>query len=253
MTISVDLAGRTALVTGASSGLGRQFALSLARCGARVAIAARRTDRLAGLRDELQAVGAAVLPVVLDVTDVASIDGAVETIERELGPIDILVNNSGVSVQKTIVDCTVADYAHVLDTNLRGSFFVAQAVGKRMIAARREGRIVNIASVLGLRVAKQLSLYAMSKAGAVQMTKAMALEWARYDINVNAICPGYIRTEMNDSLWDTEAGARLVATFPRRRLGLPTDLEGALLLLVAPESRMMTGAILSVDDALGIA
>jgi NAD(P)-dependent dehydrogenase (short-subunit alcohol dehydrogenase family) len=253
MTLTVDLSGRTALVTGASSGLGRHFALTLARCGANLALAARRTDRLEALRDELLGLGVKVLPVALDVTDLPAIGGVVDRIERELGPIDILVNNSGVSVQKNIVDCTPEDYAFVLDTNLRGAFFMAQAVGRRMIEAGREGRIVNIASVFGLKVTKQLSLYAMSKAGLVQMTKAMALEWARYNINVNALCPGYIRTEINDALWDTEAGAKFVSTFPRRRVGVPSDLDGALLLMVAPENRMMTGAVLSVDDALAVA
>jgi NAD(P)-dependent dehydrogenase (short-subunit alcohol dehydrogenase family) len=247
------LDGKTALVTGASSGLGHRFAVVLARAGARVALAARRTDRLGALAEEIAAFDGRAMPIRLDVTDVESVKHAVETAETELGPIDILVNNSGVSTQRKIVDVTPADYDQVMQTNAKGAFFVAQEVGRRMIERGTPGRIINIASVAGLRVLSQLSVYCMSKAAVVQMTRAMALEWARYGINVNAICPGYIETEINRDYFATEAGKKLVAMLPRRRVGQPEDLDGLLLLLASDASRFINGAIITADDGLSVA
>ena len=249
----IRLDGKTALVTGASSGLGRQFALTLARAGARVARAARRTDRLATLADEISALDGRALPVKMDVNDIPGIRSAVEAVETELGPIDILINNSGVSAPKRAVDVEPEDYDFTFNTNTRGAFFVAQAAARSMIRHNVKGRIVNIASVAGLKVIPDLSTYCMSKAAVVQMTKALALEWARHDINVNAICPGYIRTEINDYYWETEGGKKLIAKFPRRRVGEPSDLDGLLLLLASSEARFLTGSIVSADDGLGLA
>jgi NAD(P)-dependent dehydrogenase (short-subunit alcohol dehydrogenase family) len=253
--IEVNLNGKVALVTGASSGLGTRFAKILAEAGAQVVLAARRAERLKELRAEIEAAGGAAHMVSLDVTDYASIKSALAHAETEAGPIDILVNNSGVSTTQRLVDVTPEDYQFVMDTNLRGSFFVAQEAAKRMIMRaksdpNRQHRIVNIASVAGLRVLSQIGVYCMSKAGVVQMTKAMALEWGRYGINVNAICPGYIETEINREYFRSESGRKLVDMLPRKRVGQPEDLDGLLLLLASDESRFLNGAIMTADDGM---
>jgi len=256
MAYEIDLSGRVAFVTGASSGLGAQFARTLARGGAAVVLAARRTERLAALRTEIEAAGGDAHCVALDVTDIDSIRAAVAHAETEVGTIDILVNNSGVSTTQRLVDVTPEDYAFVMDTNTRGAFFVAQEVGKRMIARARGaapgtfvgGRIVNIASMAGLRVLSQIGLYSMSKAAVIHMTRAMAHEWGRFGINVNAICPGYIDTEINHHHWRTEAGQRLVQMLPRKRVGHPPDLDTTLMMLCANESHFINGAIIQADD-----
>jgi len=253
-----NLKEKVALVTGASSGLGSRFARVLAANGALTVLAARRVERLKDLRAEIEAAGGAAHVVALDVTDQDSIHEAVDRTEREVGPIDILVNNSGVSTTQRLVDVTPVDFDYVLNTNLKGSFFVANEVARRMIVRAKgqadfRGRIVNIASVAGLQVLPQIGVYCISKAAVIQMTKAQALEWGRYGINVNALCPGYIRTEINDAHWDTEAGHKLVQMLPRKRVGRPEDLDGALLLLVADESQFINGAVLTADDGLSVA
>ncbi len=255
MGIEVNFKGKVALVTGASSGLGARFAKVLAEAGATVVLAARRTDKLKELRAEIEAAGGAARLVSLDVTDHASIKAAVAHAETEAGPIDILVNNSGVSTTGKLVDVTPEDYDFVFDTNTKGSFFVAQEVAKRMIVRSkaepsRQFRIINIASVAGLRVLSQIGVYCMSKAAAVQMTKAMALEWGRYGINVNAICPGYIETEINRDYFASEGGKKLIDMLPRKRVGQPEDLDGLLLLLSSDESRFINGAIMTADDGM---
>jgi NAD(P)-dependent dehydrogenase (short-subunit alcohol dehydrogenase family) len=253
--IEVNFSGKVAFVTGASSGLGSQFAKTLAEAGAQVVLAARRVERLKELRAEIEANGGAAHVVELDVTDYGSIKSALAHAETEAGPIDILVNNSGVSATQRLIDVTPDDYEYVMDTNLRGAFFVAQEAAKRMILRNkadpnRQHRIINIASVAGLRVLSQIGVYCMSKAGAVQMTKAMALEWGRYGINVNAICPGYIETEINSDYFHSEGGKKLVDMLPRKRVGKPQDLDGLLLLLAADESRFINGAIMTADDGM---
>lgn len=255
MGIEVNFEGKIALITGASSGLGARFAKILAQAGAQVVLASRRTERLKELRAEIEADGGAAHVVALDVTDYGSIKSAIAHAETEAGPIDILVNNSGVSTSKSLVDVTPEDYAFVIDTNQRGAFFVAQEAGKRMIARakgdpKKQHRIINIASVAGLRVISQLGIYGMSKAAVVQMTKAMAVEWGKYGINVNAICPGYISTEMNEKYFATDQGQKLVDLLPRKRTGKPEDLDGLLLLLAAEESRFINGAIITADDGM---
>ncbi|MEO0318961.1 MAG: hypothetical protein RL404_2638 [Pseudomonadota bacterium] len=255
MGIEVNFKGKVALVTGASSGLGARFAKVLADAGATVVLAARRTDRLKELRAEIESAGGAARLVTLDVTDHASIKAAIAHAETEAGPIDILVNNSGVSTTGKLVDVTPEDYDFVFDTNTKGSFFVAQEVAKRMILRSkaepsRQFRIINIASVAGLRVLSQIGVYCMSKAAAVQMTKAMALEWGRYGINVNAICPGYIETEINRDYFASEGGKKLIDVLPRKRVGKPEDLDGLLLLLSSDESRFINGAIMTADDGM---
>ena len=221
MAYSIDLSGRVALVTGASSGLGAQFARALASAGAGVVLAARRIERLKTLRAEIEANGGDAHVVELDVTDPASIKSAVAHAETEMGTIDILINNSGVSTTQKLVDVTEDDYDFIFDTNTKGAFFVAQEVGKRMLARAKGaapgtftgGRIVNIASMAGLKALSRIGIYAVSKAAVVHMTRAMALEWGRYGINVNALCPGYIDTEINHHQWQTESGKKLAANF----------------------------------------
>jgi NAD(P)-dependent dehydrogenase (short-subunit alcohol dehydrogenase family) len=242
------LDGKVALVTGASSGLGRHFAACLAEAGAAVAIAARRTDRLAVLADEIAAAGGRACPVALDVTDSASIERAVAAAEAALGPIDVLINNSGLGGPPSrAVELDEADWDAVLDTNLKGAWLVARAVSRAMIAGGRGGSIVNIASVLGIRVAAGVAAYAASKAGLVQLTRAMALELARHGIRVNAIAPGYITTDINRDFLEGPAGQKMVQRVPQRRVGEARDLDGALLLLASEAGRYMTGAIIPVD------
>ena len=260
MAYEIDLSGRVALVTGASSGLGAQFARTLSRAGAAVVLAARRVERLKTLRAELEAEGGDAHVVTLDVTDHDSIKAAVAHAETEMGTIDILLNNSGVSTTQKLVDVSPEDYDFVMNTNTRGAFFVAQEVGKRMIARSRGtapgtftgGRIVNIASMAGLRVLSQIGVYCMSKAAVVHMTRAMALEWGRFGINVNAICPGYIDTEINHHHWQTEAGQKLVQMLPRKRVGQPQDLDAALMMLCANESHFINGAVIQADDGFAV-
>ena len=260
MSYQIDLSGRVAFVTGASRGLGAQFARVLSQAGAAVVLAARRMERLKTLRAEIESQGGDAHVVELDVTDPDSIKSAVAHAETEMGTIDILVNNSGVSTTQKLVDVKPEDYDFMMDTNTRGAFFVAQEVGKRMIARSRGaapgtftgGRIVNVASMAGLRVMSQIGVYAMSKAAVVHMTRAMALEWGRYGINVNALCPGYIDTEINHHHWQTEAGQKLIGMLPRKRVGEPRDLDSALLMLCANESRFINGAVLAADDGFGV-
>ncbi|WP_088282013.1 SDR family oxidoreductase [Ideonella sp. A 288] len=260
MTYKIDLSGRVAFVTGASGGLGAQFARTLSQAGAGVVLAARRIERLKTLRAELESEGGDAHVVELDVTDIDSIKSAVAHAETEMGTIDILVNNSGVSTTQKLVDVTPDDYDYVMGTNTRGAFFVAQEVARRMIARSRGaapgtftgGRIVNVASMAGLRVLSQIGVYAMSKAAVVHMTRSMALEWGKFGINVNALCPGYIDTEINHHHWQTEAGQKLMSMLPRKRVGTPKDLDVALMMLCANESHFINGAVLSADDGFGV-
>jgi NAD(P)-dependent dehydrogenase (short-subunit alcohol dehydrogenase family) len=242
------LDGKVALVTGASSGLGRHFAHRLAKAGAAVAVAARRLDRLTELAAEIRAEGGRAHAVTLDVTDAASVEAAVVAIETALGPIDILVNNSGVSGPPNYaIDLAEADWDAVLATNLKGVWLVSRAVSRAMIAGGRGGSIVNIASVLGLRVAHAVAPYAASKAAVVQLTQAMALELARHQIRVNAVAPGYFETDINRSYLESPPGQAMVKRIPQRRTGQAQDLDGVLLLLTSDASRYMTGTVIPVD------
>ena len=247
MSKRFDLTGKVALVTGASSGLGVHFARTLAAAGASIAIAARRADRLASLQAELQAAGAKAVAVELDVQSGDSITAAFAAAEQALGPIDIVVNNAGISIVKPALEMPVEDWDAVVNTNLRGAWLVAQTAGKRWLMAKRPGVIVNIASILGLRTIGQVAPYNASKAGLIHLTRALAMEWARHDIRVNAICPGYIETEMNSDFWKTPGGQRLIDRIPQRRIGKPEHLDGALLLLASEAGSFMTGSVLTVD------
>ena len=259
MAYSIDLSGRVAFITGASGGLGAQFARTLSKAGAAVVLASRRVEKLKELRAQIEGEGGGAHVVELDVTDRDSIKSAVAHAETEVGSIDILVNNSGVSTTQRIQDVSEADYDFVFDTNTKGAFFVAQEVGKRMLARAKGaapgtftgGRIINIASMAGLRVLPQIGVYCMSKAAVVHMTRAMALEWGRFGINVNAICPGYIDTEINHSHWQTEQGQKLIQMLPRKRVGEPKDLDAVLVMLCSNESHFINGAVIAADDGFG--
>jgi len=244
-----DLRGRVAFVTGATSGLGRHFAGVLAKAGAAVAISGRREDRLQTLRSEIEAAGGKCMAIALDVTQAGQITPAFGKAESGLGPIDILVNNAGMSADGPVANISAADFDAVMATNLRGPFLLAQEVGKRMIARGQGGRIINIASITAFRVLQGSAPYCISKAGLAMMTQCMAREWARYDINVNAICPGFIETELNDEWFETEKGKAQIKSFPKRRLQRPEDLDSTLLLLASDASRAITGALFNVDEA----
>jgi NAD(P)-dependent dehydrogenase (short-subunit alcohol dehydrogenase family) len=260
MTYNIDLSGRVALVTGASSGLGAQFARTLASAGAAVILASRRIDKLKELRAQIDGDGGDAHVLELDVTRHDSIKSAVAHAETEVGSIDILVNNSGVNTSQRLQDVTESDYDFIFGTNTRGAFFMAQEVAKRMLARAQGqapgsftgGRIINVASVAGLRVLPKIGVYAMSKAAVIQMTKAMALEWGKHGINVNAICPGYIDTEINHHHWQTEAGQKLVQMLPRKRVGQPQDLDALLVMLCSDQSHFINGAVISADDGFGV-
>ncbi len=260
MAYSIDLSGRVAFITGASGGLGAQFAKTLARAGAAVVLASRRVDKLKDLRAHIEGEGGDAHVVECDVNNIDSIKSAVAHAETEVGSIDILVNNSGVSTTQRLQEVSEDDYDYIFNTNVKGAFFVAQEVGKRMLARAKGaapgtytgGRIINIASMAGLKVLPQIGVYCMSKAAVIQMTKAMAIEWGKFGINVNAICPGYIDTEINHHHWQTEQGQKLIGMLPRKRVGKPEDLDALLVMLASGQSHFVNGAIIAADDGFGV-
>jgi NAD(P)-dependent dehydrogenase (short-subunit alcohol dehydrogenase family) len=243
MSISANLSGKSALITGASSGFGAHFSRLLAASGARVVVAARRAERLAALVEEIGEQGGSATAVALDVADPESIGAAVE----QAGAIDILVNNAGVSLGKSTLKYDAADVDYIIDTNLKGAFLMATAAARAMRERGKGGSIINIASILGLRPGLHQTVYAMSKAGVIQMTRQLGLELARDDIRVNAIAPGFFHTELTDAFLVTERGQRLVTAIPMKRLGQYPDLDGPLLLLASDASRFMTGSVIAVD------
>lgn len=236
------LDGRTALVTGASGGLGRHFAGVLARAGATVVLAARSTGRLEEARAGIAASGGRVRVVALDVTDENSVAAAFAG-----NDVDILVNNAGITAPRAALDLSLEEWDSVVDTNLRGAYLVAREAARSLVARGKGGTIVNIASILGLRVAGHVAPYVASKAGLIQLTRALALEWARHGIRVNALCPGYVATEMNRDFFDSEPGQAMIRRIPMRRLGEPHDLDGPLLLLASDAGAYMTGSVLAAD------
>jgi NAD(P)-dependent dehydrogenase (short-subunit alcohol dehydrogenase family) len=241
------LKARHALVTGASSGLGRHFASVLADAGAKVTVAARRVSALEQTVALIRDTGAQAQSVRMDVTNASSVEQGFAEAEAQFGPVLILINNAGVTVSRAALDMTADDWTSVIDTNLKGAWVVAQHAGRRMIHQAVQGNIVNIASITGLRVAGGIAPYAISKAGVLQMTKALALEWARHGIRVNALAPGYIETELNDEFFSSEAGKALIRRIPQRRLGDASELDGPLLLLASDAGSYMTGSVIAVD------
>lgn len=255
MDALLNLEGQAAIVTGASSGLGRHFALTLARAGAKVALAARRVEKLEELAEEIAAFDGRAVPIPLDVTDPESIASCVRAAETELGPITILVNNSGTVVRKPIWEHTAEDWDRVVDTNLKGAWLMALEVARHMKRLGHGGSIVNVASILGdKRVSAQVPEYCASKGGLNHLTKAMATELARDDIRVNAIAPGYFVTDINRDFLHSEAGESLRSRIPMHRFGGYEDLDGALLMLASPRaSAFITGHTVVVDGGHSVA
>lgn len=247
-----DLTDRVALVTGASSGLGRQFALTLARAGAKVAVAARRSDRLLDLEREIEAFDGRAVPITLDVTDPESVRAAVATAETELGPIGILINNAGTAVAKPLLEHTVGDWDRVIETNLKGAWLMAQEVARHMVRLGHGGSIINTGSILGLMATQQVPSYCASKAAVLHLTRAMAVELAPHGIRVNAIAPGYFESEMTHDYLASDAGRAMVKRIPLRRTGAPGDLDGVLLLLASDAGAYITGAVMTVDGGQSV-
>ena len=243
------LAGRTALVTGASSGLGRHFALLLASHGAEVMAAARRAEALAAVVAEIRSRGGRARAISLDVQDAKSVDDAV----READAVDIVINNAGVAHTEPALETGDEAWARVIDTNLSGAFRVARSAARAMVAAGRGGAIVNVASILAFRVAKQVPAYVAAKAGLVKLTEALALELAAKRIRVNAIAPGYVETDLNRDFLHSPAGESIVKRVALRRFGQPSDLDGAVMLLASDAGAYMTGTTIVVDGGHGLA
>ena len=241
------LQGRTALVTGASSGLGRHFAKTLSGAGATILAAARREDALAHTVADIEATGGVAHAIVLDVTDADSVRACFDR-AADLGIVpDLIVNNAGVARGGRVLEQDEGDWDTVLDTNLKGAWLVAQEGARRLVAAERPGSIVNIASITGIRPAGGVAPYATSKAGLIHLTKVLALELARYSIRVNALAPGYVQTDMNEDFLASDAGERLRQRVPQRRFGRLEDLDGPLLLLASDAGAYMTGSVVEVD------
>lgn len=242
-----DLKGKTALVTGAYSGLGRHFACVLASAGTRVALCGRRTELGQDVAQAIRQQGGQACVVKMDVTQPDSVQAAIDETAQQLGPLDIVVNNAGVALSEPALDISEQGWTGLIDVNLNGAWRVAQASARHFRAQARPGVIINIASILGQRVASHVAPYATAKAGLLHLTRALALEWARHDIRVNALAPGYIATDLNRDFFASPPGEALIKRVPQRRLGQPQDLDGPLLLLASDASAFMTGSVLDVD------
>jgi NAD(P)-dependent dehydrogenase (short-subunit alcohol dehydrogenase family) len=248
--VSTDLSGQTAMVTGASSGLGLRFARVLAACGAKVALAARRLDRLEALADEIRAQGGQATPIQMDATDAGQLTASVEKAQAELGLVTILVNNAGIPDAQRAHKMPLELIDRVIDINIRAPYVLSCEVARRLIEAKRPGRIVNIASSAAYDYGGNgAALYSISKAAVVRMTETLAVEWARFDINVNAIAPGAFESEMMDGM--LQRIGDISQHFPRKRIGNPAQLDSTLLYLVGPASEAVTGTSIRVDDGQG--
>jgi NAD(P)-dependent dehydrogenase (short-subunit alcohol dehydrogenase family) len=241
-----SLQGRTALITGGGTGLGKEFALTLSAAGARVILAARRVDKLRETAALIEGEGGQVMTVAMDVTDAASVRQAFAQIGTD-SPADILINNAGIIGTPSLLEMSEAEWNRILATNLTGSWLVAKEFVSALVSKTQAGSIINIASLLAVSAQKGTAPYAASKAGLIQLTRSMALEWARYGINVNAIMPGYYATEISEDFLTTDAGKQLLKRVPLRRLGNPADLRGVILLLASSASAYMTGSVITVD------
>jgi NAD(P)-dependent dehydrogenase (short-subunit alcohol dehydrogenase family) len=250
VNFSTDLSGQVALVTGATSGLGRRFAVLLAECGAAVAAAGRRTERLEEVAKEIEAAGGSCLPLTIDITDAAQLAPGVDLVEASLGPVTILVNNAGMPDAQYATKMSVELVDSVLGTNLRGPYLLACEVARRLIARNAPGRIVNISSMGAFNYRGEgAALYSITKSAINRMTEVLAVEWARFNINVNSIAPGAFASEMMTGM--IERVGDVTRAFPRHRLGDPPQLDSTLLYLVSPSSEFVTGAVIKVDDGQG--
>jgi NAD(P)-dependent dehydrogenase (short-subunit alcohol dehydrogenase family) len=247
MSVNFRLDGKVALVTGAAGALGEQFAVTLGQAGAKVALAGRRLAPLQAVAGRLQQQGIQALAVSMDVTDENSVAQGFDTIEQALGLADVIVSNAGIGITKQAIELTLAEWQNVMDTNLKGSWIICSQAAQRLVKANKPGSIINITSILGYRVGGAVLAYTTAKAGLEQMTRALAFEWARYGIRVNALAPGYIETDLNRDFFATDAGKAMIRRIPQRRLGTPQELEGALLLLASDASSYMTGSSIVVD------
>ncbi len=246
MSNPFDMTGKVALVTGASAGLGRHFALELADAGAKVVLMARRLESLESVAEEIRSAGGEALPLAMDVTDRASVDAAVARAAEEWGGLDSVINNAGIAIPGNSLELSEEDWSKVLETNLTGVFRVAQATG-RVMQAGQGGAIVNLGSIIGMGGASILASYAAAKAGVINLTRSLAVEWARFGIRVNALCPGYFATDMNRDTLEGEAGQVMKKKIPQRRFGQLSELTGPLLLLASDASSHMTGSVVVVD------
>jgi NAD(P)-dependent dehydrogenase (short-subunit alcohol dehydrogenase family) len=245
--MNLTLNGHTALVTGANGGLGSHFALTLAKAGAKVALGARNVESLRQVEEQIRSAGASAQAMALDVSNRESVAQAFEKAAHALGPITVVVNNAGVAITKPLLEHTDDDWNQVIGVNLTGAWRVAQEAARHMVKHQQGGSIVNIASILGLRVAAQVPSYCASKAALIHLTKAMALELARYKIRVNALAPGYVVTTMNRQFFASEAGQTLIKRIPQRRIGDPEELDAALLLLASDAGSYTNGSVLALD------
>jgi NAD(P)-dependent dehydrogenase (short-subunit alcohol dehydrogenase family) len=246
--MKADLHGDIALVTGASSGLGEHFAHVLADAGARVALTGRRVERLEEVCDKIRAKGGKAEAFSLDVMDSARIPQLLDAVEKSLGPIDVLVNNAGMSFSGFAVEMTSDQFDTIMGTNLRGPFLLSTEFGRRTMKRAAEGRVINIASIGSFKVLPGSSVYCMSKAALAMMTRCLAREWARHGVNVNAICPGYIETEMTEEWFSREDGQKWIQSFPKKRLLEPSHLDNVLLTLASKSANGITGSLFTVDD-----
>ncbi len=245
-----SLEGRTALVTGASSGIGRVLALGLAGAGARIVALARRADRLADLVAEITAQGGSAIAAQADVTDPDSIERALDAAEAAFGTVDVVISNAGVTDARNFLKIDAAARDAVMDTNFRGVWNVGQAAARRMVAAKRPGSIINVASVLGLAVQPGLASYCASKGAVIQLTRSMAIDLMQHGIRVNALAPGWFKTELNDAFFESPAGLERIARMPARRLGTLDELVGPVILLASDAGSFMNGSVVVVDGAL---